>query len=65
MKVLVLLAEDDPDAWQRASEEQRAAVFDAHDLIEVADLDVALEFCRLLAEGYTVEVRPAVEVSTG
>ncbi len=120
MKVLVLLAEDDPDAWQRATEEQRAAVFDAHDrfsaavaargailagealagveeartlrparpggggrvvtdgpyaetaeqlggfyLIEVTDLDAALELCRLLPEGYTVEVRPAVEVSTG
>ena len=120
MKVLVLLAEDDPEAWEQASEEQRAAVFDAHDrfsaavaergailagealaggdeartlrpagagggerrvtdgpyaetaeqlggfyLLEVADLDEALELCRLLPEGYTVEVRPTVEVSTG
>ena len=36
MKVLVLLAEADPDAWERASEEQRAAVFDAHDRFSAA-----------------------------
>lgn len=119
MKVLVLLADDDPAAWERATEEQRAAVFDAHDrfsaavaergailagealagadeartlhplrdgggrvvtegpyaetveqlggfyLLDVADLDDALDLCRLLPEGYTVEVRPTVEVSTG
>jgi hypothetical protein len=119
MKVLVLLAED-PAAWERANEEQRAAVFEAHDrfaaavarrgailagealagvdeartlrppgpegadrvltegpyaetaeqlggfyLLDVADLDDALVLCRLLPEGYTIEVRPAVEVSTG
>lgn len=31
MKVLVLLTESDPDAWDRASEEERAQVLAAHD----------------------------------
>ncbi|WP_426246084.1 YciI family protein [Nocardioides sp. LHG3406-4] len=38
MRFLVLLNEDDPTAWERASEEQRQAVFDGH-----ATFDAALE----------------------
>lgn len=31
-------------------------------LIDVADLDTALELCRVLPESYTIEVRPAVNM---
>jgi len=116
VKVLVLLAEDDPDAWERATEDERTAVFAAHDrfsaavaargailggealagaaeartlrtvgservvtdgpyaeaaeqlggyyLLEVDDVAVALELCHLLPAGYTIEVRPVVEIDT-
>ena len=116
MKVLVLLTEDDPDSWERASEAQRAAVFAAHDrfsaaveargavldgealarvgeartlrtvggervvtdgpyaeaaeqlggyyLLEVDDVDLALELCGLLPASYTIEVRPVVGIDT-
>ena len=114
MKILVLLAEDDASAWERATEEERAAVYEQHYafdravrergtilagealagietgrtlrtrdgervvtegpyaetveqlggfyLIDVPDLDTALDLCRLLPEGYTVEVRAAVDM---
>ncbi len=113
MKYLVLLA-DDPSAWDRATEEERQSVLDAHQafdqavrdrgamlagealtgvesattlrlvdgvqtvvdgpyaetveqlggfyLIEVGDLDTAIELCRLLPQAYTTEIRPAVEI---
>ncbi len=31
-------------------------------VIDVADLDVAVELCRLLPQGYTTEIRPVVGV---
>ena len=114
MKVLVLLAEADPEAWDHATEAQRLEVFAAHDrfsaaaeargsivggealarvaeartlrtvqgqrqvtdgpfaetveqlggfyLLEVDSVDAALEICHLLPAGYTVEVRPVVEI---
>lgn len=31
-------------------------------LIEVADLDTALELCRILPDGYAIEVRAAVDL---
>ncbi len=31
-------------------------------VIDVADLDVAIELCRLLPPGYTTEIRPVVEI---
>ncbi|HET8600965.1 MAG TPA: YciI family protein [Segeticoccus sp.] len=31
-------------------------------LIDVDDLDVAVELCRLLPSGYTIELRPTIEV---
>lgn len=117
MKVLVLLADADPDAWDRADEAERTAAFAAHDrfsaaaegrgaivggealarvgdartlrtvggqrlvtegpyaetveqlggfyLLEVVDLDVALDLCRLLPASYTIEVRPVVEIDAG
>ena len=113
MKFLILLADDDPSAWERATEEQRQEVFAQHDqfsaavaergsivsgealagadeaktlrlvdgvravvegpfaetveqlggfyLVDLPDAEVAVELCRLLPEGYVVEVRPAVE----
>lgn len=36
VKFLVLLNEDDPSAWERASDEQRQAVFDAHAAFDAA-----------------------------
>ena len=34
-------------------------------LLEVPDLASAVELCRLLPDGYTVEVRPVVELGPG
>lgn len=114
MKVLVLLTESDPDSWDRATEEERAQVFAAHDrfseavaargsieggealagvseartlrtvdgqrvvtegpyaetveqlggyyLLDVDSLDTAVELSRLLPAGYTIELRPVVEI---
>ena len=110
MKLLVLLNEDDPSAWDRATEEERQAVFEAHGafdaaiaergkmlggealappseargvkgqlvvdgpfaeaaehlggyyLVDVPSMEVALEAARLLPAGYTVELRPVVEI---
>ena len=31
-------------------------------VIDVPDLDVAVEVCRLLPAGYTIEIRPVVEI---
>lgn len=114
MRVLVLLTDADPDAWDRATEDERAAVLAAHDrfsaaveqrgallggealagvaeartlrtvggervvtegpyaetaeqlggyyLLEVDGVDAAVELCRLLPAGYTVEVRPVVDL---
>ncbi|MBB6628640.1 transcription initiation protein [Nocardioides sp. KIGAM211] len=114
MRILVLLTEDDPAAWERASDEERAAVFEHHYafdravrergellagealagvetartlrtvggervvtdgpyaqtveqlggfyLIDVPDLDAAVELCRVLPAGYTIEVRAAVDM---
>lgn len=113
MKFLILRTEEDPAAWERATEEQRQQVFAQHDrfsaavaergsivsgealagaaeartlrrvdgvrtvvdgpyaetveqlggfyLVDLLDGDVAVELCRLLPEGYTIEIRPAVE----
>ncbi len=36
MRLLVLLNEEDPTAWERASEEQRQAVFDGHAAFDAA-----------------------------
>ena len=36
MKVLVLLADGDPDSWDRATEDERTAVFAAHDRFSAA-----------------------------
>jgi hypothetical protein len=117
VRYLVLLAESDPDAWERADEAQRSAVFAAHRafdaavaargsvvsgealagvdtattlravdgrrtvtdgpfadtveqiggfyVIDVPDLDVAIEVCGLLPAGYTIEIRPVVEIDGG
>ncbi|SDS04170.1 Uncharacterized conserved protein [Friedmanniella luteola] len=117
MKVLVLLTETDPDAWDRATEAERTAVFAAHDsfstavadrgsivggealartseartlrtvdgqrqvtdgpyaetveqlggfyLLDVDSVGTAVDLCRLLPAGYTIEVRPAVEIDAG
>lgn len=110
MKFLILLNEDDPSAWDTATEEERQVVFDAHAafdaalkergailagealappseargvkdqmvvdgpfaeaaehlggfyLAELDSMESALEIARLLPMGYTVEVRPAVEI---
>ncbi|CAN5191255.1 YciI family protein [soil metagenome] len=114
MKFLVLMTETDPSAWETASEEQRAAVFAAHEafdrevrrrgtmlagealagsetattlravngqqivtdgpfaetaeqiggfyLMDVPDLDAAVDLCRLLPVGYTTEIRPTLEI---
>lgn len=114
MKILVLMTETDPGAWDTATDEERDAVFAAHTafdravrergtidageallgvetartlrtvggervvtdgpyaetaeqlggfyLIDVADLDEAVELVRLLPAGYTVEVRPAMHI---
>lgn len=114
MRYLVLLTDDDPGAWDRASAEERQSVMEAHTvfdkavrahgsilagealagvdsattlrlvdgvqtvvdgpyaetveqlggfyLIDVADLDQAVELCRLLPAGYTTEIRPVVEI---
>ena len=31
-------------------------------VIDVADMDVALDLCRILPEGYTIEVRPVIQI---
>ena len=114
MKYLVLMTDDDPSAWDRATEAERAAVFEKHYafdqavrkrgtmvsgealagfesaqtlrsvdgarvvtdgpfaetveqlggfyLIDVPDQETALELCRLLPEGYTIEVRATVDM---
>jgi len=114
VKYLVLLAEEDPPAWEHATEAHRTSVFEAHRafdrevrrrgaivagealagvdtattlrvvdgaqtvtdgpfadtveqiggfyVIDVSDLDVAVDLCRLLPRGYTTEIRPVVEV---
>ena len=116
MKVMVLLT-GDPEAWESATEEERAAEMAAHDrfsaaasargsieagealawgpeartlrtvagqrvvtegpyaetveqlggfyLLQVDSVDTAVELCRLLPSGYTVEVRPVVEIGPG
>ena len=110
----MLLAEEDASAWERATEAERAAVFERHYafdravrergtmlagealagvetartlrtvdgtrtvtdgpyaesveqlggfyLIDVADLETALDLCRVLPDGYTIEVRAAVDM---
>ncbi|HET7305291.1 MAG TPA: YciI family protein [Segeticoccus sp.] len=119
LRYLVLLAEDDPSAWDRATDAERQEVFRQHAefdravrgrgrmvagealagvesattlrpadhaggdgarevtegpfaetveqlggfyLIDVDDLDVAVELCQLLPSGYTIELRPAIDV---
>lgn len=114
MKILVLMTETDPGAWDTVTEAEREAVFAAHVafdravrdrgtldagealhgvetartlrtvdgervvtdgpyaetaeqlggfyLIDVADLDEAVELVRLLPSSYTVEVRPALHI---
>ncbi len=114
MSFLVLLTEDDPDAWDRATEAEREIVMDAHRafdkavrergkmlggeaiagtetartlrtvggvrqvvdgpyaetveklggfyVIDVTDMDAALDLCRILPAGYTIEVRPVIQI---
>lgn len=110
MRLLILLTEDDPSAWDRATEQQRQDVIDRHAafgealrmrgsiisaealagadeargvrdgmvtegpyaeaieqltgfyLVDLPDLDVALETCTLLPTGYRIEIRPVVDV---
>ncbi len=110
MKLMILLTEDDPSAWDRATPEERQDVIDRHAafgaalrargtilagealagadeargvrgglvvegpyaeaveqltgfyLVDLPDLDVALETCTLLPAGYGIEVRPVVDV---
>jgi hypothetical protein len=115
MKFVVLMAEEDPQAWDRATQEYRDEVFDRHRsfdkavrergemvagealalpteamtvrpgagrerlvtagpyaevaeqlggfyLIDVDSMPTALELVRLLPDGYTVEVRPAIHI---
>jgi hypothetical protein len=115
MKFVVLMAEEDPEAWDRATQEYRDQVFERHRsfdkavrergemvagealalpkeavtlhparggerlategpyaevaeqlggfyLIDVDTQDTALDLVRLLPDGYTVEVRPAIHI---
>jgi hypothetical protein len=115
VKFVVLMAEEDPEAWDRATPEYRDEVFDRHRsfdqavrergemvagealalpkaaatlrpgtgpdrlvtqgpyaevaeqlggfyLIDVDSIDTALELVRLLPDGYTIEVRPAIHI---
>lgn len=115
MKFVVLMAEEDPEAWDRATQEYRDEVFDRHRafdqavrdrgemvagealalpkaaatlrpgtgpdrmvtegpyaetaeqlggfyLIDVDSIDAALDLVRLLPDGYTIEVRPAIHI---
>jgi hypothetical protein len=114
MSFLVLLTDEDPESWDRASEAEREAVMDAHRafdqavrergamlggealagtetartlrtlggvrqvvdgpyvetveqlggfyVIDVTDMDAALDLCRILPEGYTIEVRPVIQI---
>ena len=115
MKFVVLMAEEDPEAWDGATQEYRDEVFDRHRsfdkavreagemvagealalpkeavtlrpgkgrdrlvtegpyaetteqlggfyLIDVDSIETALDLVRLLPDGYTVEVRPAIHI---
>ena len=115
MKFVVLMAEEDPEAWDRATQDLRDEVFDQHRafdkavrergemvagealalskeavtlhagsgadrlvtegpyaevaeqlggfyLIDVDSVDTALDLVRLLPDGYTIEVRPAIHI---
>lgn len=115
MKLVVLMAEEDPEAWDRATQAHRDEVFDRHRrfdhavrergemlagealalpkeavtlrpgtgpdrmvtegpyaevaeqlggfyLIDVDSVETALDLVRLLPDGYTIEVRPAIDV---
>ena len=114
MKVLVLLAEQAPSAWERPPDAPRAHVFEQHAafdraarargsllagealaaasaartlrpaggvqtvtegpyaetveqlvglyLLDVHDLDEALDLCRNLPDGYTIEARPVIDI---
>jgi hypothetical protein len=115
MKFVVLMAEDDPGAWDRATQEYREEVFDRHRtfdkavrergemvagealaaareartlrpgrganrlvtdgpyaetaeqlggfyLIDVDSQETALDLVRLLPDGYTIEVRPVIQI---
>lgn len=115
MKFVVLMAEEDPEAWDRATQEDRDDVFDRHRsfdkavrdrgemvsgealalpreartlhagrgadrlvtdgpyaetaeqlggfyLIDVDSRETALDLVRLLPEGYTIEVRPVIQI---
>jgi hypothetical protein len=115
MKFVVLMAEEDPEAWDRATQEYRDEVFDRHRtfdkavrdrgemvagealalakeavtlrpgtgrdrlvtegpyaetaeqlggfyLIDVDSAETALDLVRLLPDGYTIEVRPAIHI---
>jgi hypothetical protein len=115
MKFVVLMAEEDPEAWDTATHEDRDKVFDQHSrfdkavrergemvsgealalpreartlrpgrgadrlvvdgpyaetaeqlggfyLIDVDSQETALDLVRLLPEGYTIEVRPVIQI---
>jgi len=115
VKCVVLMAEEDPEAWDRATQEYRDEIFDRHRsfdeavrergemlagealalqkeavtlrpgtgrdrmvthgpyaetaeqlggfyLIDVDSVDTALDLVRLLPDGYTIEVRPAIHI---
>jgi len=115
MKFVVLMAEEDPEAWDRATQEYRDEVFDRHRsfdkavrergemlggealalpkeavtvrpgtgrdrlvtegpyaetaeqlggfyLIDVDSVGTALDLVRLLPDGYTIEVRPVIQI---
>jgi hypothetical protein len=115
MKFVILMAEEDPEAWDRATQAYRDEVFERHRsfdravrergemlsgealslpkeavtlrpasggerlvtegpyaevaeqlggfyLVDVDSQETALDLVRLLPEGYTVEVRPVVEI---
>jgi hypothetical protein len=115
VKLLVLMAEEDPEAWDRSTQEYRDDVFERHRafskavrergemlagealalpkeavtlrsgtgadrmvtegpyaevaeqlggfyLLDVDSIDTALDLVRLLPDGYTIEVRPAVHI---
>jgi hypothetical protein len=115
VKFVVLMAEEDPEAWDRATQEYRDEVFERHRafdravaergemvagealalpkeaatlrpgsgatrlvtegpyaesaeqlggfyLIDVDSMETALDLVRLLPDGYTIEVRPAIHI---
>jgi hypothetical protein len=115
MKFVVLMAEEDPEAWDRATQAERDEVFDRHRsfdkavreagemlggealalpkeavtlrpgrgrerlvtegpyaevaeqlggfyLLDVDSVEIALDLVRLLPDGYTIEVRPVIEI---